>query len=242
MVNILIISNNNSFIKNFVNNVISKISSFKIANIASNDLEALKVIKENSNNLDLIVLDLDIAKLDSLQLLEQIRSLKLRHCPFVFVISSKSQMIDKVIGHTLVQDFLIKSDDMSNAYNKLSEFENNLNYGKIEDELSKKVSSELIYIGYNPSHLGTQYIKECILEVYKRRHSEYIQNVQNNIFRKIAEIHGISFEKVRTNIMKATDYMFLQGNMNIIKDYFHFNDERQKPTPKIVISTIVNKL
>lgn len=42
--------------------------------------------------------------------------------------------------------------------------------------------------------------------------------------------------------MKATDYMFLQGNMNIIKDYFHFNDERQKPTPKIVISTIVNKL
>ena len=32
-------------------------------------------------------------------------------------------------------------------------------------EYYKKISSELIYIGYNPTHIGTQYIKECILEL-----------------------------------------------------------------------------
>ena len=119
---------------------------------------------------------------------------------------------------------------------------NKLHYLNIKEDLSKKILSELIYIGYNPSHIGTQYIKECILEIYGSKNLELIQNLENYVYKKISYIHNKSFQNVKSNIMKATNFMYLESDMSLLKNYFHFTDTKRKPTPKMVISTILSKL
>lgn len=242
MLNVLIVDDNIYYVKNLVNFVIGKNSSIKITNIASNGLEALKTIQENPNKIDLILLDLKMPKLNGIELLDKIYNMDLTYFPKVFVISGESHLINKIVNHPLVTDFINKSENMDIIYNKLQNFEKKLNYLNIKEDLVKKISSELLYIGYNPSHIGTQYIKECILEIYDKRSSEYTQNLENFVYKRIAFLHDKSFQNVKANIIKATNYMYAESDISLLKDYFHFNDIKKKPTPKIVISTILNKL
>ena len=227
MLNVLIADDNIYYVKNLVNFVISKNSNIKIVNIASTGLEVLEAIKENPN-IDLILLDLKMPELNGIKTLDKLYNMNLTHYPNILVISGENNLIKKIVNHPLVTDFVNKSDDMITVYNKLLNYEKQLKFSNSKEELSKKISSELIYIGYNPSHLGTQYIKECILENY--------------LYKQIAFSHGKSFQNVKSNIIKATNFMYAESDMSILKNYFHFNDNKRKPTPKIVISTILSKL
>lgn len=242
MLNILIADDNIYYVKNLVNFVIGKNSNIKIASIASTGLEVLKVIQENPNKIDLILLDLKMPELNGIKTLDKLYNMNLSHYPNILVISGENHLIKKIINHPLVTDFINKSDDMINIYNKLQEYDKQLKFSNTKEDLSKKISSELLYIGYNPSHIGTQYIKECILEIYEKNISEYTQNLENYVYKKIAFSHGKSFQNIKSNIIKATNFMYAESDMDILKSYFHFNDNKRKPTPKIVISTILNKL
>lgn len=242
MLNVLIADDNIYYVKNLVNFVISRNSNIKITGIASTGLEVLKAIQENPNRIDLILLDLKMPELNGIKTLDKLYDMNLTYYPNIIVISGESSLIKKIINHPLVTDFVNKSDDMINVYNKLRNYEKQLNFSNSKEELSKKISSELLYIGYNPSHIGTQYIKECILEIYENGVSEYSQNLENYVYKKIAFLHGKSFQNIKSNIIKATNFMYAESDMDIIKNYFHFNDNKRKPTPKIVISTILNKL
>ncbi|MFQ9263871.1 MAG: response regulator transcription factor [Clostridia bacterium] len=241
MLNVLIADDNIYYVKNLVNFVISKNSNIKIVNIASTGLEVLEAIKENPN-IDLILLDLKMPELNGIKTLDKLYNMNLTHYPNILVISGENNLIKKIVNHPLVTDFVNKSDDMITVYNKLLNYEKQLKFSNSKEELSKKISSELIYIGYNPSHLGTQYIKECILEIYEKNCSEYSQNLENYLYKQIAFSHGKSFQNVKSNIIKATNFMYAESDMSILKNYFHFNDNKRKPTPKIVISTILSKL
>lgn len=241
MLNVLIADDNIYYVKSLINLVISKNSSIKISNIASNGLEVLNIVQKNPK-IDLILLDLKMPKLNGIDLLNKLYNMHLNKYPDIIVISGENQLINKIVNHPLVTDFVNKSDDMINIYYKLKDFEKKMNYINIKETLSKKIISELIYIGYNPSHIGTQYIKECILEIYSSNNLELIQNLENYVYKKISCIHKKSFQNVKSNIIKATNFMYAESDMSLLKDYFHFNDNKRKPTPKMVISTILNKL
>lgn len=239
MLNVLIADDNIHYVKNLINFVIGKNSSIKIANIASNGLEVLNILKKN-DKIDLILLDLKMPKLNGIETLDRLYSMNLDKYPNIIIISGENRLMTKIINHPLVLDYISKSDEMIEIYHKLKNFEKELNYSNIANDLSKKITTELINIGYNPSHIGTQYIKECIWEIYQN--PELIHNLESYVYKKIACIHHKSFQNVKSNIIKATNFMYIESNIFLLKNYFHFSDEKRKPTPKMVISTILNKL
>lgn len=241
MVNILIADDNIHYVKNLINFVIGKDNNIKIANIASNGLEVLDIIRKNSN-IDLVLLDLKMPKLNGMEVIDRISNMKLEKFPDIIVISGENNLINKLASNSLVIDFINKTDDMLSIYSKLKDYEEKQNYIHIRNDLSKKILSELIYIGYNLSHIGTKYIKDCILVIYESKNPSLANNLENYVYKKVACMHNVSFQKVKTNIAKATDFMYAECNMDLLKDYFHFNDVKKKPTPKKVISTILNKL
>lgn len=241
MLNIVIADNNMYYVKKLVNFVIGKNPNIKITNIVSNGFELLNLINQKQK-IDLIILDLNIPKLNGLQTLDILYNMNLNKYPDIIVLSSENNLINKAVNHPLVTYFINKNTDMINIYYKIRDFEKRKNVFYMSNDLSKKILSELVYIGYNPSHIGTQYIKECIFEIYESKDLNLIHNLENCLYNKIACTHNKSFQNVKTNIMKATNYMYLESNIDLLKDYFHFNDSKRKPTPKMVISTILNKI
>lgn len=239
MLNVLIADDNIHYVKNLINFVIGKNSSIKITNIASNGLEVLNILKKN-NKIDLILLDLKMPKLDGIETLDRLYKMNLDKYPDIIIISGENRLMTKIIHHPLVIDYISKSDEMVEIYDRLKNFEKELNYSNIKNDLSKKITTELINIGYNPSHIGTQYLKECILEIYQN--PELIHNLESYVYKKIACMHDKSFQNIKSNIIKATNFMYVESNIFLLKDYFNFYDNKRKPTPKMVISTILNKL
>ena len=242
MLNVLVADDNTDFIKNLINFVLGKNSNIKITNVASNGLEVLQAIQNNPNKIDLILLDLKMPKLNGLETLDKIYSMNLAHYPSTFVISGEGDLITKIVNHPLVIDYINKSEGMDGIYFKLEDYDKNLQFLNIKEDLSQKICSELSSIGYNLSHIGTQYIKECILEIYQKGNLEYTQNLENYLYKKIAFMHDKSIKNVKSNIIKATNFMYAESDISFLKNYFHFSDEKKKPTPKIVISTILSKL
>lgn len=241
MLNMLIANNDIDYVKNLINFVIGKHSYIKITDIASNSFEILDMVNKN-DNIDLILLDLNISELNPIEILDAIYKANSRNVPSVLVLSDESQLSAEILNHPIVMDYINKSDDMINIYYKLMNFEYIKKYCDIDENIIKKITSELSYIGYNPAHLGTQYIKECIIEIYKTKNFELIYNLENQLYKKIAFAHNKSSQNIKANIIKATNYMYLESDMSLLKEYFCFCDERKKPTPKMVISTILNRL
>ena len=127
MLNVLIADDNIYYVKNLVNLVIGKNSSIKISNIASNGLEVLNIVQKNPK-IDLILLDLKMPKLNGIETLNRLYNMKLKKYPDVIVISGENQLINKIVNHPLVTDFINKSEDMINIYYKLKDFEKELHY------------------------------------------------------------------------------------------------------------------
>lgn len=107
-----------------------------------------------------------------------------------------------------------------------------------EDEIKNKIIVKLQDLGYSIRHQGTHYIADSILEVFKLPDKE-IYNLKNDIYPIIAKKYGKSMSNIKSSIHKATEYMYYECDSNLIKEFFHFCDDK-KPTTKDVISAIIN--
>lgn len=194
MINVLIADDNIDYVKNLINFVIGKNKNIKITNIASNGFEVLDILKKN-NNIDLILLDLKMPKLNGIQTLNKIHKMNFDF-PNIIIISGDNYLISKIINYPIVVDFIHKNTSMEIIYKKLEYYEKEKNFYTKKIELERKISEELAFIGYKSSHIGTQYIKECILEIYETSNFELIYKLENYIYKKIIEEYvEINYQK-----------------------------------------------
>lgn len=105
--------------------------------------------------------------------------------------------------------------------------------------INKKVIFELSNLGYNFKLKGTQYIVETIMYIYKSQSVELLENLEENVYKVIAIKNNKSLNNIKTNIIKSTKFVDTYQNKNILYKYFSLDI---KITPKLVISTILNKI
>lgn len=109
----------------------------------------------------------------------------------------------------------------------------------IESDLKKKIMNQLLLIGYNLKLKGTMYLLESILYICKRKQIELVDNLEHNVYKYVADINGKTVTNIKTNIIKSTNYVYKYQKEKILYEYFSSDI---KITPKLVISTVVNKL
>lgn len=109
----------------------------------------------------------------------------------------------------------------------------------IESDLKKKIMNQLLLIGYNLKLKGTMYLLESILYICKRKQIELVDNLEHNVYKYVADIIGKTVTNIKTNIIKSTNYVYKYQKEKILYEYFSSDI---KITPKLVISTVVNKL
>lgn len=105
--------------------------------------------------------------------------------------------------------------------------------------LLSKINNELVFLGYNLSYVGTKYLAECIALIYNNQNIN--ENLKQFIYPVLAKQHGKTVNNIKSNILVATNLMFYECDENRLKKYFNFYTVT-KPTPKLVIYTVLNNL
>lgn len=107
-----------------------------------------------------------------------------------------------------------------------------------EKILREKIENELLYLGYNLSHVGTRYLVEIIELLYNDDTSE---NLEKNFYPIISEKYNKSINNIKNNIFNATNLMFTYCSNEKLLKYFGIV-ELIKPSPKLVMFTVLSKI
>ena len=106
--------------------------------------------------------------------------------------------------------------------------------------LKLKIAEELSKLNFKFSYNGTQYLIDCIYEVYSRN---YIWNV--NLSKEIFPILSIKYNKpintIHNDIKHAINNMYFDCEEEILKKYFYYF-ELEKPKLKNLIFKVINNL
>lgn len=105
--------------------------------------------------------------------------------------------------------------------------------------ITKRVTNELLLLGYNFKLKGTQYLLESIVHIYTKNDMNLLENLEKNVYKHIATQNSKKTLNIKTSIIKATNYVYNYQDENKLYEYFSIEI---KITPKLVISTILNKL
>ena len=129
---------------------------------------------------------------------------------------------------------------MQNLYiQKIQEQANTIEIKKENIIIKKKITEELSNLGYNFKYKGTYYLLETIMTIYEHGSEELLDNLEANVYKIIAYKNNKTINNIKTNIIKATSLAYICQKENKINEYFGFEI---KPTPKVVISTVIQKI
>lgn len=239
MVNLLIADDNIYYAKSLVNFILSRDNNIRLINISTDGREAINNILNKS--VDILILDLKMPKLSGIDILNILSDKELNKKPIIIVISEDIEQIAKIRNNSLVTCYISKTQGMNYIFNKIENIIMEFEFKNSNKELKNIIMNELIHLGYNLKHIGTTYLCEVICLACQIENPDMINNLEKYLYLKIANKYCKSIKTIKSNIIKATDCMYIEGNKNTIKEYFNFS-YNYKPTPKVVITTLVSKI
>ena len=153
--------------------------------------------------------------------------------------------LDKAISDNFSNDFfkiykeelIVLSDtDLSNINQIVNSFCFNYSLKDRRDIIIR----ELKYLGYNFKYSGSQYLTDAILYGYLNKEAG-LDNLQGYLYPIIAKSYDKSIQNVKNSIMKATEHMYYDCDVNRLKTYFSLPEDI-RPSIKEIISTFLRKI
>jgi len=208
--------------------------------------EAWDKIKDNHNDIDVVLLDLIMPKKDGLYVLDKIKENKLQ-TKVIVVTSYNEQETIRNISEYGVKYFVLKPFDLKELEKRIIDItspkksENkiiNLHGNNIQI-LVTKILHELGI----PSHIkGYQYIREAIEMVYDN--PGLIGGITKELYPEISNKYDTSVTRVERAIRHAIEVSWNRGDWDLMEEIFgHSVDiDKAKPTNSEFIVTIADKL
>lgn len=237
MFNMLIADDNINFIKSLINNILISNDKIRLIKIATDGKETLDIIKKQK--IDILLLDLNMPIYSGIEIINLIDTLELSCVPDIIVISEDSEMLTQLIKSHKVDYFIAK-----NSFNFIENLKYILSKIVINSSINNTnqfILSELNFLGLKIKLNGTKYLLESISYIYNSNNYRLIDNLEKNVYPELAKRHNTSISNIKSNILKSINTMYLSTDSKKIKKYFLFDDDI-KPTPKLLIEVILNKL
>lgn len=237
MLNMLIADDNIYFAKSIINDILITNDKIRLIKVATDGKETLDIIK--NQKIDVLLLDLDMPIYSGLEIINVIYTLELSCIPNIIVISGNLEMLSELIKSQKVDYFLAKgSFKFTERLNcLLSEIVINNSF----QDTNQFILSELHYLGLRLSLNGTKYLLESISYIYGSNNYGLVDNLEKNVYSVLAKKYNTIASNIKSNILKSLNLMHISTDIEKIKKYFLFDDDI-KPTPKLVIEFILNKL
>ena len=227
MINLIILINKVENIKQFINNLILKISNLNSIFIAHNIIEFENIIKKFKPDL-MIISKFYYSAISNLSIFNY-------HSFRIFLYNSKLYL-----QNSNNDICLLCSINNKKMLNTIQEFINN----KTENELKNRITSILNEFNFNFKLIGTNYLIDAILYSYINKDSYIFENLERNVYSHICCKNNTNPKNIKWAIVRSINNMYLNSDNNNIKklsEYFYL-DIYEKPTAKIIINMIINKL
>ncbi len=243
MLNMAIADDNLNFSKALINSINSTINNIRIIALTTDGEETINILK-SYDNIDIILLDLKMPVMSGVDVLEKLQKDNIKkYYNSVIVISGENAPPQKLTENPMVHAFVNKSielDMIVNSINLLAKEKTSIIF---DEKIKGKAIKELLYLGYNLNHKGTQYLIDAICIIADKENIEYMDN--NNLIKNIYPIIGKRYKKTAHNIKccvnLTTTYMFYECDSEKLQKYFLIAKD-QKPYTKTIIYTILNKI
>ena len=263
-ISVLIADDNKEFC-NILNDYLLNQKDIVVTGVAKDGREALELIE--SQQPDLVVLDIIMPHLDGLGVLERLNNMDLPKIPRVIVLSAVGQ--DKITQQaiTLGADYyVVKPFDMDIFTKRIREmFNNNVVVNNtVESEkrmnqvplvqreaaatskepmdLETEITSIIHEIGV-PAHIkGYMYLREAITMVVNDM--ELLSAVTKELYPSIAKKYNTTASRVERAIRHAIEVAWSRGQIDAINRIFGYtvHGEKGKPTNSEFIAIIADKL
>lgn len=227
----------------FVNTIIDYFKDnemFEIVYVAKDGKEALSILKSNTNNIDIILLDIVMPIKDGVFLLEEMQNDNIKKDVIVMSSFSSDFMI-KILSSLGIKYLILKPFEMKDLEVKLKSLDDPLLDNNDEKNLKISLTRLLHELGM-PSHIrGYEYIREGIMLLYN---DPSMGGITKELYPEIAEKYNTSVSKVERAIRHAIEVSWNRGNIDIMEEVFgHSVDyDKAKPTNSEFIATVADKL
>lgn len=242
---LLVIDDNQSLL-GLIKEYFSRTSDITVSLQAKDGAEGITLIDKNTNEFDLIILDLVMPNKDGIAVLKHLNKHKIDKKVIVLT-SYNTQDIIRQVSEFGVDYFMLKPFELSVLEEKINDvINNNSTQGESIDlfhnNLQISITKTLHELGV-PSHIkGYQYIREGITLVYK--HPEMVGGITKELYPEIAKKYNSTVSRVERAIRHAIEVSWNRGNWDLMEDIFgHSVDiDKAKPTNSEFIVTIADKL
>lgn len=230
MVNLLIANKDTAFIKALINTISD--DQLRVLKVATNKNETIKFF--TTTNIDIAIVDFEIYKYIEVELKKN----KYRFAKSIIITSTNTN--EELENDSLIYCSILQNSDLSFIHKKVKE----LVLNKFKDtniaNIKKKIKNEMNYLNYNPIYVGTNYIIESILLIAQSE-EDLISNLEKDVYPIIAEKYNKTISNIKCNIHQSTTNMYYECDSNKLQCYFNLESD-VKPKPKLVMTTILNKI
>jgi len=244
-IRVLMIDDNISLIK-MVQEYFKSSSDVDVVLEAYDGEQGIKLIEENQDKYDVIVLDLIMPKKDGIYVLEEMKNRNISKSVIVATSYNSSDIIRQVSEYG-VSYFILKPFELVDlekriieATKKYANSDKNIDFG--HNNLQISITKILHELGI-PSHIkGYQYIREGIEIIYNR--PETIGGITKELYPELAVKFDTTVSRVERAIRHAIEVSWNRGNWELMEEIFgHSVDiDKAKPTNSEFIVTIADKL
>lgn len=238
----IIIDDNSVVVNNLVSHF-SKNESIKVVSTFNNGEDAFNYVLNNSQDVDLIILDLLLPKLDGGALLENLKKENITKKSIIISSYKDSKILDDPLSYG-VEHYLIKPFSIISLENKIIDTfaskNNSLNIKK-NYSIDLEISQLLHNLGI-PSHIrGYKYIREGIMLIYN---NDQVSLVTKEIYPQIANKFETTPSRVERAIRHAIEVSCIRGDLSLMENIFGFSVscEKDKPTNSEFLTTIADRI
>jgi len=202
--------------------------------------EGLSYILNNHTNIDVIVMDLLLPKLDGLFILSELDKRKI--CKNIIITTSfKDDRIMEEANEYGVDYYMLKPINFMSLEKRIL----SVSLKKKNDRLFnyERIITDLLHNLGIPSHIrGYQYIKEGIMIVYRNGHN--ISYITKDVYPEISQKYDTTPTRVERAIRHAIEISWNRGDLNLMEEIFgnSLNVNRDKPTNAEYLTTIADRI
>lgn len=244
-IKVLMIDDNYELVE-MVKEYFSSKENISVVLTAHDGVEGIDIIKNKSDEYDVVILDLIMPRKDGVSVLEEMYSLKIDKKVIVLTSYNTHEMIKKV-SEMGVNYFILKPFELVELEKRILDCTNsveliNKSIDIYKNNLQISITKILHELGV-PSHIkGYQYIREGISIIYEN--PDVIGGITKELYPDIANKYDTTVSRVERAIRHAIEVSWNRGNWDLMEEIFgHSVDiDKAKPTNSEFIVTVADKL